>query len=77
MKALTSSVPSHSQPSCYKDCAEMLSSQHAKEKADNRHILYKILSNVQFLVRQGLPLRGSRQGDDSNFIHFAEQMMYE
>ena len=54
--------------SCYKDCAEMLSSQHAKEKADNRHMLYKILSNVRFLVQQGLPLCGSRQGDDSNFI---------
>ena len=25
-------------PSCYKDCAEMLFSQHAKEKADNRHM---------------------------------------
>ena len=55
-------------PSCYKDCAEMLSSQHAKEKADSRHMLLKILSNVRFLARQGLPLRGSSQGDDSNFI---------
>ena len=55
-------------PSCYKDCAEMLSSQHAKEKADSRHMLLKILSNVRFLARQGLPLRGSGQGDDSNFI---------
>ena len=52
----------------YKDCTEMLSSQHAKEKADNRHVLYEILSNVRFLARQGLPLRGSGQGDDSNFI---------
>ena len=31
-------------PSCYKDCAEMLSSQHAKEKADNKHML-KLLKN--------------------------------
>ena len=46
----------------------MLSSQHAKEKADNRHMLYKILSNVRFLVQQGLPLCRSSQGDDSNFI---------
>ena len=36
--------------SCYKDCAEMQSSQHAKEKADSQHMLYKILSNVQFLA---------------------------
>ena len=47
----------------------MLSSQHAKEKADNRHMLYKILSNARCLARQGrLPLRGSSQGDDGNFI---------
>ena len=52
----------------YKDCAEMLSSQHAKEKADSWHMLYKILSNVRFLARQGLPLRGSGQGDEGNFI---------
>ena len=31
-------------------------------------MLYKILPNVQYLVRQGLPLCGSSQGDDSNFI---------
>ena len=46
----------------------MLSSQHAKEKADNQHMLYKILSNDRFLALQGLPLHGSSQGDDSNFI---------
>ena len=39
-------------PSCYKD---FLSSQHAKEKADNRHMLYKILSADHFLARPGLP----------------------
>ena len=55
-------------PSCYKDCAEMLSSQHAKERSDSRHMLYKILSNVRFLAQLGLPLRGSGQGDDGNFI---------
>ena len=55
-------------PSCYKDFAEMLSSQYAKEKADNRHMLCKILSTVRFLARQGLPLCGSGHEDDSNFI---------
>ena len=40
----------------YKDCGEMLCSQHAKEKADNRQLLYKVLTNVQYLARQGLPL---------------------
>ena len=33
-------------PSSYKDCAEILSSQHAKDKANNRQMLYKILSSV-------------------------------
>ena len=32
-----------SAPSSYKDCAEMLSSQHAKEKIENRQMLHKIL----------------------------------
>ena len=54
-------------PKCYKDCGEMLSSQHAKEKADNRQLLYKILTNVQYLARQGLPLRGDGTEDDSNY----------
>ena len=56
-------------PKCYKDCAEMLSTQHAKEKGDNRHMLYKLLSNIRFLARQGLALRGNGQEEDSNFVH--------
>ena len=55
-------------PSSYKDCAEMLSSQHVKEKAENRQMLLKILSSLRFLARQGLALRGSGGGEDSNFI---------
>ena len=55
-------------PSSYKDCAEMLSSQHAKEKAENRQMLLKILSSLGFLAHQGLALRGSGGGEDSNFI---------
>ena len=45
-------------PTYYKDGIEILSSQHAKEKADNRHMVYKIyvLLNVHFLACQGLPL---------------------
>ena len=54
-------------PKCYKDCGEMLSSQHAKEKADNRQLLYKILTNVRYLARQGLPLRGDGTENDSNY----------
>ena len=35
-------------PSCYKDCAEMLS-QHAKEKSDNRHML-KFLNDLLYSI---------------------------
>ena len=56
-------------PKCYKDCGEMLSSEHAKEKAENQQILYKILTNVRYLAREGLPLRGDGTEDDSNYTH--------
>ena len=45
-----------------KDVGEMLSTAHAKEKANSRKALYTILSTVRFLARQGLPLRGSFVG---------------
>ena len=34
------------------DVGEMLSSQHAKEKKENRECLLKILSNLKFLAHQ-------------------------
>ena len=37
------------------------------ERSINRQNLLKILSNVQFLARQALPLRGHGSGEDSNF----------
>ena len=46
----------------------MLVKQHKQEKKDNRQCLLKILSNVQFLARQGLPFRGDAEEMDSNFI---------
>ena len=36
----------------------MLSSAHAKEKANNQSALLTILFSIRFLARQGLPLRG-------------------
>ena len=36
-------------PSCYKDCGEMLSSQHAKEKSDNQHML-KFLNDLLYSI---------------------------
>ena len=49
------------------DIGELLSQQHQEEKATNRKMLLKILQNIRFLARQGLPLRGDKD-DDSNFI---------
>ena len=55
-------------PSSYKDVGEQLSQQHANEKRDNRQCLLNILSNLRFLARQGIALRGDSQEVDSNFI---------
>ena len=46
---------------------EVISSCHADEKSTNRQCLLKILSNVKFLARQSLPLRGTGNDCDSNF----------
>ena len=43
-------------PRDYGDIAELLSSQHAKEKANNRQMMLNLLSNVHYMARQGLPL---------------------
>lgn len=55
-------------PSTCKDCGDMLSGQHAIEKAINRKMLLTILSSIRYLARQGLPLRGDGNEDDGNFI---------
>ena len=41
--------------------------QHREEKLERCQCLLKILSNVKFLARQGLPLRGHGDESDSNF----------
>ena len=40
------------------DIGELLSTQHAQQKAVNRAYLTKVLQNIIFLACQGLPLRG-------------------
>ena len=50
------------------DVGEMLSSHHSQQKKDNRECLLKILSNLKFLARQGLALRGVDDDKDSNFM---------
>ena len=50
------------------DVGELLSQEHKEEKATNRKMFLKILENIRFLSRQGLPLRGGNGDADSNFI---------
>jgi len=42
-----------------KDSGELLSTELEKQKAINRAYLRKVLENVIFLARQGLPMRGN------------------
>ena len=54
------------------DIGDMISSQHALERKQNRNVLLKILSNIRYLARQSSPLRGDWQAKeksetDSNF----------
>ena len=39
--------------------------QSVQEKAKNRSALLNIISNIRFLARQGLPLRGADHDKDS------------
>ena len=54
-------------PLCTKDVGELQSQEHEAEKARNREMLLLVLQSVQFLARQGLPLRGDRNESDGNF----------
>ena len=38
------------------------------EKSENCRCLLKIISNIRFLARQGLPLSGNSDENDSNFV---------
>ena len=55
-------------PSTCPDVTEMLSSQLAVQKKDNRECLLKIIDNLKCLARQGLPFRGDADESDSNFL---------
>ena len=54
------------------DVGEMLSLQHSQQGKENRDCLLKILANLKFLARQGLPLCGDGDKGDSNFVHAAQ-----
>ena len=49
------------------DIKESMSDAYATEARSNRKCLLTILQNIQYLARQGLPLRGQGSGENSNF----------
>ena len=51
---------------------ELLDIGHASKKPENRKMLLTILQKVQFLARQGLPLRGDGAEDNSNFMQLLQ-----
>ena len=55
-------------PATTADIGESLSVRHKQEKLERRQCFLKVLSNIRFLARQGLPLRGHGDESDSNFI---------
>ena len=55
-------------PATTQDVGELLSSHLAKERLERRQCFLKLLSNVRFLTRQALPLRGSGDEFDSNYM---------
>ena len=55
-------------PRTTQDVGETLSSIHKQDKQQQQQVLLKILSNVRFLARQALPLRGDGNETDSNFM---------
>ena len=55
-------------PATTRDVGESLSSQLAKDRLERRQCFLKLLSNVRFLARQALPLRGDGDESDSNYM---------
>ena len=55
-------------PTTTKDIGAHFSNQYVQEKEMNRKMLIKILSCIQFLARQGLPLRGHGDDSDGNLL---------
>jgi len=41
------------------DIGDLLSAEHAKQKAVHHFYLSKVLQNLIYLARQGLPMRGN------------------
>ena len=47
------------------DVSELISTEHKRQKANNRQVLLQVLQNIQFLSRQGLAFRNDN--DNGNF----------
>ena len=54
-------------PKSTEDVPEMIKSNSTEVKSQNRACLIKIISYLRYLARQGLPLRGHGNDQDSNF----------
>ena len=54
-------------PASTTDIGELFSHQLEKDRSESRKCFVRILSNVRFLSRQGLALRGEGDESDSNF----------
>ena len=55
-------------PDACGDTSAQLSTTFNEARSVNRQNLLKILSNVKFLPRQALPLKGNESEEDSNFF---------
>ena len=60
-------VLAHDLPKQTGDVGERLSTDHMRQKAENRAMFRKILQNIRFLARQGLPLRGHNEAEGNFF----------
>lgn len=58
-------------PKTTRNVADSLSATHAREKQKNRQILLKIIEIIQYLGRQGIPLRGHDVAE-SNFMQLLQ-----
>ena len=58
-------------PKATQNIADSLSAEFAREKVKNRQMLFKIVEVIQFLGRQGIPLRG-HDAAESNFIQLLQ-----
>ena len=64
------------------DFGDLLSERHTLEKSKNRKILLSILSNIRYLARQALPLRGdwnteTTSEENSNFHQLLNLLVQE